>query len=173
MKFLKYFFIFILFLTVGTYVATLFSPQHHSSTHEENIKNEVSTVWNFLIDTANVTKWMQNSVKIHPSTEKSEKGKAYEVVFEDIEGNVQKVVQVWDIDSNSHGIRITSIIPNKVSMIQTLSLEKKDATYTTVKSNIEIEVHGWLNRLLLTGVSASLLEREKQEIQSIISHTGG
>ena len=134
------------------------------------ISHSDSLVFATIIDTANAAKWIENAHAIKPVKRPSKKGEAnYVMVFLDENNQQTELNQTWIIDSTNHSLTIISVLPDRLDMSNTISLNSKDAKTTLLKSNAVLDVHGWMNRLLLSGASASLQQRQKAEFHSIDS----
>jgi hypothetical protein len=166
LKTVKYIFIFLLFLTLGTYIATLFAPKDHTGYQATVISVTVENAWKYLTDTSYYTMWVQNAKKLNELQSSIHGNRQFEVTFEDEQGNVSVVSQKWLTDSSLHKLQIKSTIPDRLSMTQSLEITPLSEDSSSLATTIEVEVHGWLNRLLLSGAGASLQQKADDECES-------
>lgn len=159
-----------MFLILGVIIATFFSESKHESYQQLILSHSDSLVFATICDTANAVKWIENAFSIKPEKKSSKKGEFnYRMVFLDEGNQKRELKQTWIVDSTNRSVTIISIIPNKLEMSNTISMDINDDKTTLLKSNIVLDVHGWTNRLLLSGASSSLLQRQKAELHSIDS----
>lgn len=111
--------------------------------------------------------WIQGVESFSPGLNDTDSGSTYLVKYADENGEITEVKQNWIIDSTSHSLCMNSEIPNRLVMDQCWTVNSIGPDSVLVKSKIDLQVKGWLNRLLLTGVSTSLKDRQIEELRAI------
>ncbi|MCB0734002.1 MAG: hypothetical protein H6608_05680 [Flavobacteriales bacterium] len=152
-KAVQYVLIFVLFLTIGSLIATFFAKSEHEVSMQRTVAKSVDSCWNYLSDTMHATQWMTNLIGIH-SKSTNDSAWVMEATYKHSSGTELNVEQKWYGDSDQKSLTIRSSVEGDLDMIQEVRLlqqEHTDSTIILLKNTIQI--HSWLNRLLMTGLS--------------------
>lgn len=167
MKWFKLGSIFLVFLTLGTFIATWFAKGIHRTDYFEVVKANEADVWSVMSNIQAAKHWLQNIDSISSDGKGKHTGH-----YKDGSSGHATFQMSWKADSAKHKLEVFSEIPGKLLVASAYEIVPAPGDSLKLLCTIEVKVEGWLNRLMMSNIEQSLNDRLRDEIKSLIRLTG-